>query len=258
MTTQTIRAEAFAALHRRPSIFAIPNPWDAGSAKVLTALGFEALATTSAGLAFALGRPDGEGALTRDETLANARAIVDATPLPSAPISRTDSPTTRKRAETTARGRRAASVARSRTRPAARQRPSIHSTRRSSASSGGRSSARSSVPVHADGAPEFLHGIVDLQDTIRRSSVATPAPMLFAPGLTSLADTPVVRGRAEARQRDHGARGQTMSLSALEDVGVRRVSGGPRARCVRRPARRRRSGARARPASPITRCPTLN
>src|SRR6478672_12595935 len=82
MSAQARRAEAFRALHQRPRIFAIPNPWDAGSAKVLTALGFEALATTSAGLAFALGRPDGEGALTRDETLANARAIVDATPLP--------------------------------------------------------------------------------------------------------------------------------------------------------------------------------
>ena len=65
MSTQTIRGEAFAALHRRPTIFAIPNPWDAGSAKMLAALGFEALATTSAGLAFSLGRPDGEGALTR-------------------------------------------------------------------------------------------------------------------------------------------------------------------------------------------------
>ena len=61
MNTQTIRGEAFAALHRRPTIFAIPNPWDAGSAKMLTALGFEALATTSAGLSFALGKPDGEG-----------------------------------------------------------------------------------------------------------------------------------------------------------------------------------------------------
>src|SRR4029079_16040617 len=78
MNTQTIRGEAFAALHRRPTIFAIPNPWDAGSAKVLAALGFEALATTSAGLSFALGKPDGEGEVTRDETLANARAIVDA------------------------------------------------------------------------------------------------------------------------------------------------------------------------------------
>jgi 2-methylisocitrate lyase-like PEP mutase family enzyme len=82
MSSQARRAEAFRALHQRPRIFAIPNPWDAGSAKILAALGFEALATTSAGLAFSLGKPDGQRALSRDETLANARAIVDATPLP--------------------------------------------------------------------------------------------------------------------------------------------------------------------------------
>jgi len=82
MESQTIRGEAFKSLHARPGIFAIPNPWDAGSAKMLTALGFEALATTSAGLAFSIGRPDAEGAIGRAETLANARAIVEATSLP--------------------------------------------------------------------------------------------------------------------------------------------------------------------------------
>ena len=82
MKSQATRAEAFRALHERRQIFAIPNPWDAGSAKLLAAMGFEALATTSAGLAFSLGKPDGEAALNRAETLANARAIVDATPLP--------------------------------------------------------------------------------------------------------------------------------------------------------------------------------
>ena len=65
-----------------PGIFAIPNPWDAGSASILATLGFEALATTSAGFAFSVGRPDAEGAIGREETLANARAIVDATSLP--------------------------------------------------------------------------------------------------------------------------------------------------------------------------------
>jgi 2-methylisocitrate lyase-like PEP mutase family enzyme len=69
-------------LHARPGIFAIPNPWDAGSAKILALLGFEALATTSAGFAFSVGKPDAEGALNRADTLANARAIVDATTLP--------------------------------------------------------------------------------------------------------------------------------------------------------------------------------
>src|SRR5690242_8801435 len=76
------RAAAFKALHERPGLFVVPNPWDAGSAKILASLGFAALATTSAGLAFSLGRPDGEAAITRDETLANARAIVEATDLP--------------------------------------------------------------------------------------------------------------------------------------------------------------------------------
>jgi len=76
------RGETFRELHMRKGIFVVPNPWDAGSAKMLAALGFEALATTSAGLAFSLGKPDGQLAVTRDETLENARAIVDATSLP--------------------------------------------------------------------------------------------------------------------------------------------------------------------------------
>lgn len=80
MDVQTLRAEAFKALHERDSAFVIPNPWDAGSAKLLASLGFEALATTSAGLAFSLGRPDAEGALSLDDTLDNAGEIVDATP----------------------------------------------------------------------------------------------------------------------------------------------------------------------------------
>lgn len=81
LTDQATKAAAFAALHRRSGAFVIPNPWDAGTAVLLTGLGFEALATTSAGLAFALGRKDA-GGLSRDEVLANVRAIVQATNLP--------------------------------------------------------------------------------------------------------------------------------------------------------------------------------
>jgi 2-methylisocitrate lyase-like PEP mutase family enzyme len=83
-TPQNSKAETFKALHQRTGLFVIPNPWDAGSAKMLAGLGFEALATTSAGLAFALGRPDGDGSITRDEALENARLIVEATGLPVA------------------------------------------------------------------------------------------------------------------------------------------------------------------------------
>ena len=80
--SQIARALRFRSLHERPGAFVIPNPWDAGSAKILAALGFEALATTSAGFAFSRGQPDAEGAVDRDETLANVREIVDATSLP--------------------------------------------------------------------------------------------------------------------------------------------------------------------------------
>jgi 2-methylisocitrate lyase-like PEP mutase family enzyme len=82
MRTQAARAAAFRALHERPGAFIIPNPWDAGTARLLAALGFEALATTSLGLANSLGRPDGAGAVSRDEVLANCRAIAGATDLP--------------------------------------------------------------------------------------------------------------------------------------------------------------------------------
>ena len=67
--SQVTRAETFKKLHERTGIFVIPNPWDAGSAKMLAQLGFEALATTSAGLAFSLGKPDGAAVVTREEAL---------------------------------------------------------------------------------------------------------------------------------------------------------------------------------------------
>ncbi|WP_051795532.1 oxaloacetate decarboxylase [Streptomyces sp. NRRL S-87] len=74
------RAVAFRELHDGPQPFVVPNPWDAGSARLLAGLGFPALATTGAGLAHSLGRPD--GTLTRADILDNARTIVEATGLP--------------------------------------------------------------------------------------------------------------------------------------------------------------------------------
>jgi 2-methylisocitrate lyase-like PEP mutase family enzyme len=79
---QDQRFAAFKALHERPGIFVIPNPWNAGTARILTAMGFECLATTSAGLAFSIGKRDSSRGLSRAEVLENARAIVEATPLP--------------------------------------------------------------------------------------------------------------------------------------------------------------------------------
>jgi 2-methylisocitrate lyase-like PEP mutase family enzyme len=78
--SQAEKAARFLALHDAPGTFLIPNPWDVGSACLLTGLGFQALATSSAASACALGRRD--GGLTRDEALAHARLIVEATDLP--------------------------------------------------------------------------------------------------------------------------------------------------------------------------------
>ena len=81
MTTDTdTKARSFRALHERDGAFVIPNPWDVGTARILASMGFEALATTSAGFAFSLGLPD--GAITRDQALAHCRDIVAATELP--------------------------------------------------------------------------------------------------------------------------------------------------------------------------------
>jgi len=82
MSTQHDKAARLRALHEREGVFIIPNAWDAGSAKLLASLGFEALATTSLGLANALGKVDGSGAVSRDEILSNCAQIAQATSLP--------------------------------------------------------------------------------------------------------------------------------------------------------------------------------
>ena len=80
MRTQADKTASFRALHQRPGCFLIPNPWDAGTAKILAGLGYEALATTSLGVANLLGRANGK--VSRAEVIANAREIVEATDLP--------------------------------------------------------------------------------------------------------------------------------------------------------------------------------
>jgi 2-methylisocitrate lyase-like PEP mutase family enzyme len=82
MPSQADKATRFRKLHEDPGTFVIPNPWDAGSARVLAALGFNALATTSSGFAFSVGRPDGAKAVSGEQVLANARDIAAATALP--------------------------------------------------------------------------------------------------------------------------------------------------------------------------------
>jgi 2-methylisocitrate lyase-like PEP mutase family enzyme len=228
------RAQAFRALHARPRVFAIPNPWDAGSAKMLAALGFEALATTSAGLAFSLGKPDAEGVVDRDETLANVRVIVAATPLPvSADLENGfgDDPATC--AQTIRLGAEAGLVGGSIEDATGRaDRPiylfddAIERVRAAVA-------AARSLPFPftlTARAENFLHGVRDLPDTIRRlvAFADAGADVLYAPGLRSREDIgEVVRAVAPKPVNVvMGLARASLSLAELEDLGVRRVSVG--------------------------------
>jgi 2-methylisocitrate lyase-like PEP mutase family enzyme len=234
MSSQARRAEAFRALHQRPRIFAIPNPWDAGSAKILAALGFEALATTSAGLAFSLGKPDGQRALSRDETLANARAIVDATPLPvSADLENGFGDAPEACAETirlaAAAGLAGGSIEDATGRADAPIYPFEAALERVRAAV----AAARALPLPftlTARAENFLHGIADLKDTLRRLEAYADAgaDVLYAPGLTKLDDIAAVVRAVAPRPVNAvmGLAGATTSLAALEQIGVRRVSVG--------------------------------
>jgi 2-methylisocitrate lyase-like PEP mutase family enzyme len=230
--SQSARAEAFRALHDRSGIFAIPNPWDAGSATILAKLGFEALATTSAGFAFSVGRPDAEGAIGRQETLANARAIVDATSLPvSADLENGfgDDPDTC--AETILRAAAVGLVGGSIEDATGRARDPIYaydlSIRRVQAAV----KAARTLPypfVLTARAENLINGRPDLQDTIRRLAAFAEAgaDVLYAPGLKTREEIDAVV-RAVAPKPVNvvmGLSGPSFSLDVLASLGVKRVS----------------------------------
>ncbi|HXB93818.1 MAG TPA: isocitrate lyase/phosphoenolpyruvate mutase family protein [Puia sp.] len=226
------KGETLGELHRRAGIFVIPNPWDAGSAKILAHLGFEALATTSAGLAFSLGKPDGQGLVTREETLANARTIVEATPLPvSADLENGygDDPevcaeTIRLAAEA---GLAGGSIEDATGKPSDPIYPFERAVERVKAAV---AAARAlSFPFTLTARAEnLIYGRPDLKDTIRRlvAFAEAGADVLFAPGLTTKEEIgAVVRAVAPKPVNVVMGLGKgNFSLDDLKALGVRRVS----------------------------------
>jgi 2-methylisocitrate lyase-like PEP mutase family enzyme len=233
-TSQHAKATRFQALHRGPGAFVIPNPWDAGTARLLAGLGFPALTTTSAGLAFSLGRPDGAGAVTRDEALANARLIVDATDLPvAADLENGYGDTPEAAAETirlaaTTAGLVGGSIEDA-TGDAARPIYDFgHAVERIAAAV----EAARALPfpfVLVARAENFLHGRPDLDDTIRRLQAfeQAGADALFAPGITRAEE---IRAVCQAVRKPvnvvMGLKGAAFSVAELADLGVRRISVG--------------------------------
>jgi len=219
------------ALHERPGAFVIPNPWDAGSTKILTALGFEALATTSGGAAFSRGHLDGSPEMTRDVILQNAKEIVEATPLPvSADLQNGFGHPPEICAETirlaAAAGLAGGSIEDSTGDPKNPIYDFQVATERVAAAA---EAAHASHFLLTARAENFLHGRPDLDDTIRRlqSFAKAGADVLYAPGLTSLdAIRAVCASVPKPVNVLMGLTGATFSVEALAAVGVKRVSVG--------------------------------
>ncbi len=227
--SQSDKATRFRALHQGRGAFVIPNPWDAGSARVLAGLGFQAVATSSGACAGTLGRRDGK--VTRVEALAHARAIVQATDLPvSADLEKGfgDAPTVT--AETirlaAAVGLVGASIEDA---TGDRDRPLYdigHATERVEAAAAAAHALPFPFTLTAR-AENFLRGNPSLDDTITRLEAfeTAGADVLFAPGLP---DLDAVRAVCAAVSRPVnfmvGIKGKSFTVAELEAAGVKRIS----------------------------------
>jgi 2-methylisocitrate lyase-like PEP mutase family enzyme len=230
VTAQARRAELFARLHDS-GVFVVANASDPGSARLLAGLGFPALATSSAGLAFALGRPDGHNLLTREETLGNAAAIAAATDLPvSADLESGYGQTPQDVAETVrlaaAAGLVGGSIEDATGLPDAPVLDLSQAVDRVAASA----QAARELPfdfVLTARAENFLYGRPDLADTIARLQAfeQAGADVLYAPGLP---DAAAVRAVCSSVGKPVNvlASPAVGSVAELAALGVRRVSVG--------------------------------
>ena len=222
---QQQKAAAFRALHEGEP-FVIPNPWDAGSAKVLAALGFEALATTSSGFAFTLGRPDGDVSL--DEVAAHVRALDEATALPvSADLENGYGPAPEHVARAIARAAAAGAVGGSIEDydPGGRLYERDHAAERVAAAAA--AAAQLDFPFTLTARAEnLIRGNPDLDDTIGRLQAyeRAGADVLYAPGLSSGEEIRAVCA-AVARPVNVLAR-PGMSLGEIVASGAQRISVG--------------------------------
>jgi 2-methylisocitrate lyase-like PEP mutase family enzyme len=227
--SQTDKAVRFRALHEAPGSFVIPNPWDAGSARILAALGFRALATSSGACAGTLGRRDGK--VTREEALAHARAIVGATDLPvAADLEKGFGDAPAAAAETIRLGASVGLVGGSiEDATGDKQKPLYdigHATERVAAAV---ESARAlPFPFTLTARSEnFLRGNPSLDDTIKRLQAfeKAGADVLMAPGLPDLA---AVRAVCAAVSKPVnfmvGIKGKSFTVAELTAAGVKRIS----------------------------------
>jgi 2-methylisocitrate lyase-like PEP mutase family enzyme len=229
MRSQTEKAEAFVALHARPGAFVIPNPWDAGTAKLLAAMGYEALATTSLGFANTLGTAD----VSLESIIENCRTIAEATDLPvSADLENcgADEPKAAARAIGLAAeaGAVGGSIEDSTGDP---QAPIYDFTLAVERVQAAVEAARAlPFPFTLTARAEnLLHGRNDLDDTIRRLQAfeAVGADVLYSPGVRDL-DTirTVVATLRKPFNLVMGFADPTLTVDQLSAAGVKRISVG--------------------------------
>ena len=237
MRAQAEKAAAFRALHERPGAFIIPNPWETGTAKVLAALGFEALATTSSGLAQMLGQ---SGGVTRAQVIENCRVIAEATDLPvnadlencfaHEPEAATEA--IRLAAEAGCVGASIEDYSGDRKNPiydfdlsVARVRAAV------------RVAHALPVPIMLTARAEnLIHDRMDMADTIRRLQAyeAAGADVVYAPGLRNITEVrELVRSVKRPVNVVTGWLDPDITLTQLSDAGAKRISvGGALARHV--------------------------
>ncbi len=232
--SQADKARAFRALHERNKLFVIPNPWDGASAKILASLGFEALTTTSAGLAFVLGLPD--NGVTREQSLWNAKLIVESVDIPvAADLENGFGHRPEDAAETMRMAAEAGLVGGSIEDATGDPANPIYDFGLAVERVAAAAEAAHSLPfpfTFVARAENHLHGRADLDDTLKRLQAfeKAGADVLFAPGLPGIeAIRTVVASVGKPVNVVQGTGG--LPLAELEAAGVRRVSlGGSLAR----------------------------
>lgn len=231
MLTQAEKAAAFIALHQRPGTFIIPNPWDVGSARLLEQLGFEALATSSAGYAFSVGQAD--NAVGRDEMLAHAAAVAEATNVPvSIDLAKGYGDAPDEVAETIRRAVATGAVGGSIEDSTGQTEEPIYDRALAVARIRAAAEAAHHSPVSfvlTARAENFLVGKPDLKDTIERLQLyqQAGADVLYAPGLTKLDDIKAVVSSVDRPVNVLLAlKGVPLTLADLADAGVKRISVG--------------------------------
>lgn len=232
MFTQSEKAVIFQALHQRKQPFVIGNPWDAGSARILTTLKYEALSTTSAGLAFTLGRKDGTASVTRAEALANAKSIVDATTLPvAADLENGYGHAPEDAAETIRQAAAVGLVGGSIEDATGNQASPIYDFAHAVDRVAAAAAAARALPfpfMFVARAENYLHGRPDLDDTIRRLQAyeKAGAEVLYAPGLTRPEDIRAVCSSVSKPVNVlMGLKGAPrLTVKELGALGVRRIS----------------------------------